>query len=208
MVINKYIAALTIIVSVTLLSGQVGAKIYLNENIEYYIVSENDPQKLLNSTATTIQEQCEGSKRRNLVCSVYKTDITYDITKLGMGKCRLSKVKINDSVIYKKPKWKQKKNQPKETATEWNVILKNGMSHAKAHWSLRRRHLKMAYIKLSNLEKRCSKIERYANEIKDKAHSKIIRDNKRLDAKEDHFPSSFPNEDAKEENKKPNIRKN
>lgn len=188
-------------------ANNANADITLREKTEHYVIDEPVPQKLLHTASKTIKKECGNPKRRDLICSQYNTAITYDTVKLGMGKCTLSNVQIIDNVIYKKPKWKQKLQHSDITITKWDELIKKSMLHAKSHWKLRKKHLKLAHIRLSKLEARCGKIKRNADEIIDKANSKIKRDNKRLDSKEDHFPSSFPNNDAPKTSKKGAINK-
>lgn len=185
-------ASLGTILIMTFLANNANADLILREETKNHVIDAPEPQKLLYLVSKTIKAECGNSKRRRFICSQYNTDINYDTVNLGMGKCRLSNVQIIDNVIYNKPKWKQKLKQPTSTVTQWDDLLEENMLHAKSHWKLRKRHLKLAHIRLSKLESRCSRIKRDADEIIDKANSKITRDNKRLDSKEDHFPASFP----------------
>ena len=192
MKILHLIASLGTIFIMTFSANNANADLILREETKSHVIDAPEPQKLLYIISKTIKAECGNSKRRNFICSQYNTDINYDTVKIGMGKCRLSNVQIIDNVVYNKPKWKQKLQQPTSTVTQWGELLDKNMLHAKSHWKLRKRHLKLAHIRLNKLESRCSRIKRDADEIIDKANSKITRDNKRLDSKEDHFPASFP----------------
>lgn len=166
-----------------------------NEKTEYYPINQPDPKKLLYSISRLIKDDCE-TKYRIFSCTTASQTITYDPKKMSMGICRIGNLKIITNVVYRIPVWKHKKEASPEVQQEWNALFKHSVVHEKKHGKIKSKHMKIAYKKLIRLEARCSRIKREANDIIERAHFKIRRDNKRLDSREDHSPSKFPTDDA------------
>ncbi len=166
-----------------------------NEKTEYYPINQPDPKKLLYSISRLIKDDCE-TKNRVFACTSASYTITYDPKKVGMGICRIGKLKLITDVVYRIPVWKQKKTAPPTAQEEWKALFKHSIAHEKKHGKIKNKHMKIAYKKLMLLEARCSKIKRKANKLIERAYFKIHRDNKRLDSREDHVPSKFPNNDT------------
>lgn len=163
-----------------------------DEQTEYYSINQPDPQKLLYAIYRTLKDDCE-TQKRVFACTSTSQTITYAPKKIGMGICRVNKIKIAASVIYRIPVWKQKNEALTNTRTEWMALFKHSVAHEKKHGKIHNKHMRVAYKRLLKLEARCSRITREAKKIIEKANDRVRRDNKRLDSRENHAPSTFPN---------------
>lgn len=175
-------------------SNEAKAKYIFNETTQYYAINEPEPEALLSTVSRTLKPACK-SKRRVFTCISSTTDITYEPLKIGMGICRLSPVNVTESVTYRIPKWNQAYNVPLDVVKQWKSLIKESIAHAKHHGAIRNKYMKIANKKLLRLEARCSRIKKEAKKIIAKSHDKIKRDNKRLDSRQSHYPSSFPSEE-------------
>ncbi|PCI56130.1 MAG: hypothetical protein COB36_04945 [Alphaproteobacteria bacterium] len=171
------------------------AEYSFNEKTEYYSINQPDSGKLLSSISRLIKDDCE-TKYRVFACTTASHTITYDPKKVGMGICRIGNLKLITNVVYRIPVWKHKKEASPEVQQQWNALFKHSIVHEKKHGEIKSKHMKIAYKKLIRLEARCSRIKREANDIIERAYFKIRRDNKRLDSRENHSPSKFPNNDV------------